>query len=109
METTPSSQSIVIKIIITFILVLVELIINTFVEVSFTTSLQSLFYVNYWFIVHVYLCKPIQIVLTSFIFIMILILLWETFPLRYGLIGTLFREFKYTFLVVLVFIGNDLV
>ena len=31
METTPSSQSIVIKLVITFVLLLIELIINSFV------------------------------------------------------------------------------
>jgi hypothetical protein len=37
---------------------------------------------------------------------MVLILMWQTFPLRYGLVGTLFKEFKYTFIVILIFIGK---
>ena len=45
-------------------------------------------------------------VVTGLLFIMALILLWQTFPLRYGLIGVLFREFKWTFLIILLHIGT---
>lgn len=45
-------------------------------------------------------------IITSFIFIMVLVLLWQTFPLRYGLLTVLIREFKWTFIVVLGFLGN---
>lgn len=44
-------------------------------------------------------------IVTFFIFIMVLVLLWQTFPLRYGLLGVLIREFKWTFIVVIVFLG----
>jgi hypothetical protein len=43
------------------------------------------------------------------IFIMMLIMMWQTFPLRYGLIGQIFSEFKWTFLLVLAFIGKALI
>jgi hypothetical protein len=36
---------------------------------------------------------------------MVLILLWQTFPLRYGLLSTLLQEFKWTFIVLLLFLG----
>lgn len=39
-------------------------------------------------------------------FIMVLILLWQTFPLRYGLISVLFKEFKWTFLIILLQIST---
>ncbi len=39
------------------------------------------------------------------IFIMMLIMMWQTFPLRYGLVGMIFKEFKWTFGLVLAFIG----
>ena len=42
---------------------------------------------------------------TGLIFIMMLILMWQTAPLRYGLIGVLFKEFKWTFLIVWLQIG----
>lgn len=35
---------------------------------------------------------------------MMLIMLWQTFPLRYGLISKLFVEFKWTFAIVILFI-----
>lgn len=44
-------------------------------------------------------------IVTFFIFIMVLVLLWQTFPLRYGLLGVLIREFKWTFIVVIAFLG----
>ena len=50
--------------------------------------------------------QPIQILLTVFIFIMVLVLLWQTFPLRYGLLSTLLREFKWTFIILLLFLGT---
>lgn len=43
---------------------------------------------------------------TAGIFVMMLIMMWQTFPLRYGLIGRLFGEFKFVFLIVLGFIGT---
>lgn len=52
------------------------------------------------------LIKPIQIIVTGFIFIMVLVLLWQTFPLRYGLLSTLIREFKWTFIILIVFLGK---
>lgn len=51
-----------------------------------------------------YLSQPIQIVITAGIFIMMLIMMWQTFPLRYGLVARLFKEFKWTFFIVLGFI-----
>ena len=51
--------------------------------------------------------KPIQIIVTAFIFVMVLILLWQTFPLRYGLLSILVKEFKYTFLVLVAFLGME--
>jgi hypothetical protein len=45
-------------------------------------------------------------IVTSFIFIMVLVLLWQTFPLRYGLLAVLIREFKWTFIVVIAFLGT---
>ena len=45
-------------------------------------------------------------IVTGFILIMVLIMLWQTFPLRYGLITVLIREFKWTFIVVVGFLGN---
>ena len=36
---------------------------------------------------------------------MMLIMMWQTFPLRYGLVGMIFKEFKWTFALVLAFIG----
>jgi hypothetical protein len=45
-------------------------------------------------------------IVTSFIFIMVLVLLWQTFPLRYGLLTVLIREFKWTFIVVIGFMGK---
>lgn len=46
-------------------------------------------------------------IVTFFIFIMVLVLLWQTFPLRYGLLGVLIREFKWTFIVVIAFLGTS--
>lgn len=46
-------------------------------------------------------------IITSFIFVMVLVLLWQTFPLRYGLLSVLIREFKWTFIVVLAFLGKN--
>jgi hypothetical protein len=46
-------------------------------------------------------------IVTSFIFIMVLVLLWQTFPLRYGLLTVLIQEFKWTFIVVLAFLGTN--
>jgi hypothetical protein len=37
---------------------------------------------------------------------MMLILLWQTFPLRYGLVTRLIGEFRWSFVVVLAFIGS---
>jgi hypothetical protein len=51
--------------------------------------------------------QPIQMIVTFFIFIMVLVLLWQTFPLRYGLLGVLIREFKWTFIVVIAFLGTS--
>lgn len=51
--------------------------------------------------------QPIQMIVTALIFIMVLVLLWQTFPLRYGLLGVLVREFKWTFVVVLAFLGTN--
>ena len=50
--------------------------------------------------------QPIQMAITGLIFIMILILLWQTFPLRFGLISSLFRDFKWTFIIILLHIGK---
>lgn len=33
-----------------------------------------------------------------------LIMMWQTFPLRYGLVGRLFGEFRWTFVIILGFI-----
>jgi hypothetical protein len=35
--------------------------------------------------------QPIQMIVTALIFIMVLILLWQTFPLRYGLLTQLIQ------------------
>ena len=35
-----------------------------------------------------------------------LVMMWQTFPLKYGLIGMVFKEFKWTFLLILTFISN---
>ena len=43
-------------------------------------------------------------IVRTMIFIMVLVLLWQTFPLRYGLLGVLIQEFKWTFIVVLGFL-----
>jgi hypothetical protein len=48
-------------------------------------------------------------IITSFIFIMVLVLLWQTFPLRYGLLTVLMQEFKWTFIVVIGFLGIELI
>ena len=39
---------------------------------------------------------------------MVLILLWQTFPLRYGQLRTLLREFKWTFIALLLFLSTSL-
>ena len=46
-------------------------------------------------------------IVTTMIFIMVLVLLWQTFPLRYGLLGVLIKEFKWTFIVVLGFLCKN--
>ena len=50
--------------------------------------------------------QPIQMIVTGLIFVMVLVMLWQTFPLRYGLISILVREFKWTFIVTLAFVGR---
>ena len=55
MESTPSSVSVVIKIAAMFILTFIELILNSFVEASFSLSSQSIFYINFYFIVTIML------------------------------------------------------
>jgi hypothetical protein len=37
-----------------------------------------------------------------------LIMMWQTFPLRYGLVGRLFGEFRWTFVIILGFICKGL-
>lgn len=51
METTPSSQNVTIKVCFTLILMLVDLIINSFVEASFSLSSESNFPTNFFFLV----------------------------------------------------------
>lgn len=46
--------------------------------------------------------QPVQLVIAVALLIMILIMMWQTFLLRHGLLGILFREFLTNFLVAFV-------
>lgn len=50
--------------------------------------------------------KPVQLVIAIALLIMILIMMWQTFLLRHGLLGILFREFLANFLVAFVVTGS---
>jgi lipoprotein signal peptidase len=52
MTLSPTSQSLTIKLSIMLVLILVDLVINSFIESSFTLSFQSYYNVNYYFLVN---------------------------------------------------------
>lgn len=52
------------------------------------------------------LTQPIQIALLVVIIVMVTVLIWQTFLLRYGLIKKLAEEFLAQFVVILVILGN---
>lgn len=50
--------------------------------------------------------QPIQLVIVVGMIVMILIMVWQTFLLRYGLLGILFKEFLVSFLIVIFVTGS---
>lgn len=58
MESGPSPQSITIKLACMMVLIIIDLVLNSFIESSFTLSFQSSYQVNFYFIVRVTPLSP---------------------------------------------------
>ena len=52
MQLAPSAQNVSIKLAATFILLFIDIIFNTFVEASFTLSSETVYYTNFYVLVH---------------------------------------------------------
>jgi len=102
----PSSQSITIKLVLFFLLLLIDIALSSFVEASFTLQVTSQLTTNTTLIVSTSTMQPVQLVVAIGLLIMVLIMMWQTFLLRHGLLGILFREFLTNFLVAFVVTGT---
>ena len=81
------------------ILIVADIFLN-----SFSLSFQSSYKTNYYFIVKESSFSRSNSWLPP---LMVLILLWQTFPLRHGFLSTLIKEFKWTFIMLLAFLSTD--
>jgi hypothetical protein len=102
----PSSQNVTVKLVLFYLLLLIDIIASSFIEASFSLSASTNLPHNTTFIVLCLTTQPIQLVIVVGMIVMILIMVWQTFLLRYGLLGILFKEFLVSFLIVIFVTGN---
>ncbi|KAL4503961.1 hypothetical protein ABPG72_022591 [Tetrahymena utriculariae] len=88
-----------------FFFMLVDLILSTFVEPHFNPQNIHISNSNIQLIV---VCV-VQIAINLILNVMFLVLMWQTVPLRYGMIFDLIKQFKLTiFLIVVQFALNTI-
>lgn len=113
-----TSRGISIKLIGFYILFFLDIFLTSFIEMSFATSLSSeaniysvyaLFAYNF-ILICLMICFRIQISTTFLLMGGFFVLMWSTFLLRFGLLGILLKNFKWTlgtFLIYSIFIVGE--